>query len=96
MIRWPMQLNLGLETIIVDHHQAGAELPQAHAVINPNRQDDTSGLGYLCAAGVVMMLVAATNKELRSTGYYTEQRPNPTCCNGSNSWHWRQSAMWCR
>ncbi len=69
--------DLGLEAIIVDHHQAGVELPQAHAVINPNRQDDTSGLGYLCAAGVVMMLVAATNKELRACGHYNEQRPEP-------------------
>jgi single-stranded-DNA-specific exonuclease len=69
--------DLGLEAIIVDHHQAGVDLPQAHAVINPNRQDDTSGLGYLCAAGVVMMLVAATNKELRARGHYTEQRPEP-------------------
>jgi single-stranded-DNA-specific exonuclease len=68
---------LGLETIIVDHHQAGAELPQAHAVINPNRQDDTSGLGYLCAAGVVMMLIAATNRELRLRGHYNEVRPEP-------------------
>ncbi len=69
--------DLGLEAIIVDHHQAGVDLPQAHAVINPNRQDDTSGLGYLCAAGVVMMLVAATNKELRARGHYNEQRPEP-------------------
>jgi single-stranded-DNA-specific exonuclease len=69
--------DLGLQAIIVDHHQAGDELPQAHAVINPNRQDDTSGLGYLCAAGVVMMLVAATNKELRLRGFYNDQRPEP-------------------
>jgi single-stranded-DNA-specific exonuclease len=69
--------DLGLQAIIVDHHQAGDELPQARAVINPNRQDDTSGLGYLCAAGVVMMLVAATNKELRLRGYYNDQRPEP-------------------
>jgi single-stranded-DNA-specific exonuclease len=68
---------LGLETIIVDHHQAGAELPEAHAVINPNRMDDVSGLGYLCAAGVVMMLVAATNRALRSQGYYSDPRPEP-------------------
>jgi single-stranded-DNA-specific exonuclease len=69
--------DLGLEAIIVDHHQAGVDLPQAHAVINPNRQDDTSGLGYLCAAGVVMMLVAATNKELRARGFYTAEQPEP-------------------
>jgi single-stranded-DNA-specific exonuclease len=68
---------LGLASLIVDHHQAGAELPEAHAVINPNRQDDTSGLGYLCAAGVVMMLVAATNRELRTRGFYNEDRSEP-------------------
>ncbi|MFO1034866.1 MAG: single-stranded-DNA-specific exonuclease RecJ [Hyphomicrobiales bacterium] len=68
---------LGLTTIIVDHHQAGAELPEAHAVINPNRQDDTSGMGHLCAAGVVMILLAATNRELRQQGHYAEGRPEP-------------------
>ncbi len=56
---------LGLTTIIIDHHQAGAALPEAHAVINPNRQDDVSGLGHLCAAGVTMILVAAVNRQLR-------------------------------
>ncbi len=69
--------DLGLITIIVDHHQAGIELPHAYAVINPNRQDDMSGLGHLCAAGVVMILIATVNKELRSAGYYTEDRPEP-------------------
>ncbi len=69
--------DLGLTTIIVDHHQAGAELPHAYAVINPNRQDDMSGQGHLCAAGVVMILIAAVNKELRTLGHYNEQRSEP-------------------
>jgi single-stranded-DNA-specific exonuclease len=69
--------DLGLTTIIVDHHQAGVELPHAYAVINPNRQDDMSGLGHLCAAGVVMILIAAVNKQLRTLGHYNEQRPEP-------------------
>ncbi|MGH6855312.1 MAG: single-stranded-DNA-specific exonuclease RecJ [Aestuariivirga sp.] len=68
---------LGLTTIIVDHHQAGETLPQAHAVINPNRQDDVSGFGYLCAAGVVMILIAAINKLLRQRGWYSAARPEP-------------------
>ena len=63
--------DLGFTTIIVDHHQAEAELPRAHAVINPNRQDDISGQGHLCAAGVVFLLLAATNKVLRERGHYT-------------------------
>ncbi|MFM8747944.1 MAG: single-stranded-DNA-specific exonuclease RecJ [Aestuariivirga sp.] len=68
---------LGLVTLIVDHHQAGELLPDAHAVINPNRQDDMSGLGYLCAAGVTFMFVAAVNKALRGRGWYGPSRPEP-------------------
>jgi len=68
---------LGLTTLIVDHHQAGEVLPEAHAVINPNRQDDISGLGYLCAAGVTMIFIAAVNKMLRQKGWYGAERPEP-------------------
>jgi len=68
---------LGFTTLIVDHHQAGLELPQAYAVINPNRQDDISGQGHLCACGVVFLLLAATNKILRERGHYSEgSEPN--------------------
>jgi single-stranded-DNA-specific exonuclease len=69
--------DLGMDTIIVDHHQASAELPQAQAVINPNRMDDTSGLGHLCAAGVSFMLVATTSKALRTKGHYATQAAEP-------------------
>ena len=68
---------LGLITIIVDHHQAGEDLPEAHAVINPNRQDDISGFGYLCAAGVTMIFIAAVNRVLRQRGFYGPSRPEP-------------------
>ena len=68
---------LGLTTLIVDHHQAGEVLPEAHAVINPNRQDDISGLGYLCAAGVTMIFIATVNKALRQGGWYGGARPEP-------------------
>jgi single-stranded-DNA-specific exonuclease len=68
---------LGLETIVVDHHQAGETLPRAVAVINPNRQDDTSGLGHLCAAGVAMILVAAVSRELRRRGRFSTERLEP-------------------
>jgi single-stranded-DNA-specific exonuclease len=67
----------GLTTIIVDHHQASQELPEAFAVINPNRQDDTSGFGYLCAAGVVLLLVAATNRALRAQHFFNAEREEP-------------------
>jgi single-stranded-DNA-specific exonuclease len=69
--------DLGFTTIIVDHHQASATLPAAYAVINPNRQDDTSGFGYLCAAGVTMIFIATVNRVLRTRGHYNTSRPEP-------------------
>ena len=68
---------LGMDVIIVDHHQAGATLPDAFAVINPNRQDDISGFGYLCACGVAMILVSVVNRLLRQRGWYGPDRPEP-------------------
>jgi single-stranded-DNA-specific exonuclease len=61
---------IGLDAVIVDHHPAGEDLPRACAVINPNRQDDVSGLGYLAAAGVTMMLLAGLNRRLRKQGFW--------------------------
>lgn len=62
----------GAEVIIADHHLAQEVLPDAVAVVNPNRQDDGSGLGYLCAAGVVFLLLVATSRVLRKQGWFTQ------------------------
>jgi single-stranded-DNA-specific exonuclease len=59
---------LGLDVVVLDHHQAPADLPAVKALVNPNRQDDLSGLGHLAACGVVFLAVAALNRELRETG----------------------------
>ena len=67
----------GADVIVVDHHQADERLPAVAAVINPNRQDDLSGLGDLCAAGVTFMLLVATTRELRRRGFYGGERPPP-------------------
>ncbi|HWK38444.1 MAG TPA: single-stranded-DNA-specific exonuclease RecJ, partial [Hyphomicrobium sp.] len=61
---------LGCDVVVIDHHQADEELPRACAVVNPNRQDDVSGLGHLCAAGVAFMVLVATTRELRRRGFY--------------------------
>jgi single-stranded-DNA-specific exonuclease len=61
---------LGLDVVVFDHHQAPELLPDAVAVVDPNRQDDLSGLGYLCAAGVVYMALVALNRALRETGFW--------------------------
>ncbi|MEJ1159041.1 single-stranded-DNA-specific exonuclease RecJ [Prosthecomicrobium sp. N25] len=65
---------VGLDTVVLDHHQCGVALPPAVALVNPNRQDDLSGLGYLAAAGVAFMAVVALNRELRRRGFFRERR----------------------
>jgi single-stranded-DNA-specific exonuclease len=68
---------LGLATIVIDHHQADETLPPALAVVNPNRLDDLSGLGYLAAVGLVFMVVVAANRELRTRGFWAAPRREP-------------------
>src|SRR4029453_11613966 len=68
---------LGLDVIVIDHHQADERLPTVLAVINPNRLDDLSGLGDLAAVGLVFMTVVALNRELRQRGFWTSQRAEP-------------------
>src|SRR6185437_639000 len=58
----------GVDVLVVDHHLADHALPPATAVVNPNRPDDVSGLGYLCAAGVTFMVLVAVNRVLRARG----------------------------
>ncbi len=60
--------NLGLDIIVIDHHQMHGGLAECRALVNPNRADDYSGLGYLSAAGVVFMLLVALNREARKRG----------------------------
>lgn len=66
---------LGLDPIVLDHHQAPEFLPPA-VVVNPNRLDDLSGLGQLCAAGVVLMTLVGLQRELRRRGFFAA-RPAP-------------------
>ncbi|MEA2953505.1 MAG: single-stranded-DNA-specific exonuclease [Alphaproteobacteria bacterium] len=68
---------LGLDVVVIDHHQADEELPPAIAVVNPNRRDDLSGLGHLAAVGLTFLTIVAVNRELRRRGFWTEARPEP-------------------
>lgn len=67
---------LGLECVVLDHHLPEARLPEALAVVNPNRLDETGALGGLAAVGVVFLLVVAANRALRRRGHY-RFRPEP-------------------
>ncbi len=68
---------LGLDVVIIDHHQADEALPPAIAIVNPNRRDDLSGLGHLAAVGLTFMTIVAVNRVLRRRGFWTAERPEP-------------------
>ena len=67
----------GLDTVVIDHHQADQELPPALAIVNPNRRDDLSGLGHLAAVGLTFITVVAVNRVLRERGFWQAERPEP-------------------
>ena len=59
---------IGLPIIVIDHHLMDGAAPPALALVNPNRQDDSSGQGHLAAAGVTFMLLVALHREARARG----------------------------
>jgi single-stranded-DNA-specific exonuclease len=61
----------GVDLLVIDHHLSDHDLPPATALVNPNRPDDVSGLGYLCAAGVTFMVLVAATRLLRGRGPIT-------------------------
>jgi single-stranded-DNA-specific exonuclease len=69
----------GIEVIVVDHHKCASELPQAFALVNPNRLDESdegAEHGHLAAVGVAFLLGAALVRLLRAQGYF-EGRAEP-------------------
>ena len=65
---------LGLELIVIDHHQIDPEkgLPPAHAIINPQRKDCESGLKQLCGCGLAFYFAMALRSRGRSEGWFLQ------------------------
>ena len=58
----------GADVVILDHHLGGETLPDALAVVNPNRQDEDGALAHLCAAAVVFLMLVEAGRQLREAG----------------------------
>lgn len=68
---------VGLDMIVIDHHQAEIALPHAIAVVDPNRVDDDSPHKQLAAVGVSFLLAVGINRALRAANWYGDGRPEP-------------------
>ena len=69
----------GLDVIVCDHHQCATSLPVAHALVNPNRLDESeigAAHGHVAAVGMAFLLGVALLRELRGRGSFVE-RPEP-------------------
>jgi single-stranded-DNA-specific exonuclease len=73
-----MASDAGVDVIVCDHHKCAAELPIAHALVNPNRLDEDEGAahGHLAAVGMAWLLGAALIRTMRTRGFFTG-RPEP-------------------
>lgn len=68
---------LGLDLVITDHHKVGAVLPEASAVVDPQRADCVYPFKGICGAGVAFKLMAATRTKLRERDYFANRlEPN--------------------
>ncbi len=70
---------LGIEVVVVDHHQIDPAkgVPAAAAVINPQRADCESGLRQLCGCGLAFYLARALRSRGRELGWWpVGQEPN--------------------
>ncbi|MEO5597025.1 MAG: single-stranded-DNA-specific exonuclease RecJ, partial [Novosphingobium sp.] len=67
----------GVDVIVVDHHKCSAELPEALALVNPNRLDESdlaAAHGHLAAVGVAFLLAVATVRTLRQRGFFADRK----------------------
>ena len=68
---------VGIEVVVLDHHQGEANQPIATAIVNPNRLDENSPLSNLAAVGIVFVTLVAVHKKLVASGYFAN-RPAPS------------------
>ncbi|MEP2890124.1 single-stranded-DNA-specific exonuclease RecJ [Tateyamaria sp.] len=64
----PIAAAKAADVVVLDHHLGGETLPDAHSVVNPNRQDEDGALAHLCAAAVVFLLLVEAGRQMREAG----------------------------
>ena len=64
---------LGMQVIVTDHHLPGEQLPNAHAIVNPNQPGCTFPSKAIAGVGVAFYVMLALRSELQRRGYFDQQ-----------------------
>jgi len=69
--------SIGIDTIVLDHHEIADELPVAIACINPNRSDCSFPFKHLAGVGIAFNFLIALRGSLRKEGFWKDKEyPN--------------------
>lgn len=66
----------GIQVLITDHHLAGAELPDAVAIVNPNAPDNSFTSKALAGVGVAFYVMAALTRAMQTEGLLGSDVPS--------------------
>lgn len=66
----------GIDVVVTDHHLPGADLPAAHAIVNPNQAGCGFPSGALAGVGVMFYVLVAVRARLRDAGADAAALPN--------------------
>ena len=71
-------LDLGIKVLVTDHHLPGFELPEAHAIVNPNLVNDVFPCKSIAGVGVIFYVLLALRSRLRELKWFeAQQKPEP-------------------
>jgi single-stranded-DNA-specific exonuclease len=65
---------LGIATLITDHHLAGRELPAADVIVNPNQPGCPFASKSLAGVGVIFYVMLALRAELRTRQWFARRQ----------------------
>jgi single-stranded-DNA-specific exonuclease len=65
---------LGMEIVIIDHHEPDDRDPPG-ILVNPKRRDEDRSLAHLCTAGLAFLFLVAVQREMRAREFFTAERP---------------------
>ncbi len=63
----------GIKVLVTDHHLAGAALPNADAIVNPNQPGDAFPSKNLAGVGVIFYVMLALRAQLRAMDWFEQQ-----------------------